>query len=33
MVGEVLELPAKVNSVLTEFVHATKNAFEDAAAL
>ena len=28
MVGEVLELPAKVNSVLTEFVNSTKKAFE-----
>lgn len=29
MVGEVIELPAKVNSVLTEFVNSTKKAFED----
>jgi hypothetical protein len=33
MVGEVLELPATVNSVLIEFVNATKNALGDAAAL
>lgn len=29
MVGEAPELPAKVNSVLTEFVNATKKAFKD----
>ena len=29
MVGEGVELPAKVNSVLTEFVNSTKKAFED----